>query len=90
MVSLHIVKQQNSVLSKRVGVPTPAPPCAYHTQCPCAQPLFHLKDNKGHHLKGIHPDKYNGDQSQMMRFLNTFNRFMLMNYKADIAKDPIM
>ena len=25
-----------------------------------------------------------------MRFLNLFNRFMLMNYKADIAKDPVM
>jgi len=25
-----------------------------------------------------------------MRFLATFNRFMLMNYKANIAKDPIM
>ena len=48
------------------------------------------KDDKARRLKGIHPDKYNGDRSQMTRFLSTFNRFMLMNYKADIAKDPIM
>ena len=48
------------------------------------------KDDKGRRLEGIHPDKYNGDRSQTMRFLNTFNRFMLMNYKADISKDPIM
>ena len=48
------------------------------------------KDNKGHCLEGIHPDKYNGDWSQMIRFLNTFNQFMLINYKADIAKDPII
>ena len=48
------------------------------------------KDDKAHRLEGIHPDKYNGDRSQTTRFLSTFNRFMLMNYKADIAKDPIM
>ena len=48
------------------------------------------KDDKGCHLEGIHPDKYNGDRSQTTRFLNTFNQFMLMNYKADITKDPIM
>ena len=48
------------------------------------------KDDKGRRLKGIHPDKYNGDRSQTTRFLNTFNRFMLMNYKANSAKDPIM
>ena len=48
------------------------------------------KDDKGHCLEGIHPDKYNGDRSQTIRFLNTFNQFMLMNYKADIAEDPIM
>ena len=47
-------------------------------------------DDKARHLEGSHPDKYNGDRSQTTRFLNTFNRFMLMNYKADIAKDPIM
>ena len=48
------------------------------------------KDDKACYLEGIHPDKYNGDRSQTTRFLNTFNRFMLMNYKANIAKDPIM
>ena len=48
------------------------------------------KDDKACRLEGIHPDKYNGDRSQTTRFLSTFNRFMLMNYKADIAKDPIM
>ena len=48
------------------------------------------KDDKGYCLEGIHPDKYNGDWYQMTRFLNTFNQFMLINYKADIAKDPIM
>ena len=47
-------------------------------------------DDKARRLEGIHPDKYNGDRSQTTRFLSTFNRFMLMNYKADIAKDPIM
>jgi len=48
------------------------------------------KDDKARCLKGIHPEKYNGDHAQTTRFLNTFNQFMLMNYKADIAKDPIM
>ena len=48
------------------------------------------KEEKARQLKGIHPDKYNGDRSQTTRFLAAFNRFMLMNYKADIARDPIM
>ena len=48
------------------------------------------KDDKGCCLEDIHPDKYNGDRSQTTRFLSTFNWFMLMNYKADITKDPIM
>jgi len=48
------------------------------------------KEDKARQLKGIHPDKFNGDRSQTTRFLSTFNRFMLMNYRADIAKDPIM
>jgi len=48
------------------------------------------KEDKAHRLKGIHPDKYNGDCSQTTRFLAAFNQFMLMNYKANIAKDPIM
>jgi len=48
------------------------------------------KEDKARWLEGIHPDKFNGDRSQTTRFLATFNRFMLMNYKADIAKDPIM
>jgi len=46
-------------------------------------------NNKGRRLEGIHPDKFKGDQSKTRRFLNQFNRFMLMNHKADIAKDPI-
>jgi len=48
------------------------------------------KEDKACRLEGIHPDKFNGDRSQTTRFLATFNRFMLMNYRADIAKDPIM
>jgi len=48
------------------------------------------KEDKARRLEGIHPDKFNGDRSQTTRFLATFNRFMLMNYRADIAKDPIM
>jgi len=48
------------------------------------------KEDKAQRLEGIHPDKFNGDRSQTTRFLATFNQFMLMNYKADIAKDPIM
>jgi len=48
------------------------------------------KEDKAHQLEGIHPDKFNGDHSQTTRFLAAFNRFMLMNYKADIAKDPVM
>jgi len=48
------------------------------------------KKDKARRLEGIHPDKFNGDCSQTTRFLATFNRFMLMNYRADIAKDPIM
>jgi len=48
------------------------------------------KEDKAHRLEGIHPDKFNGDRSQTTRFLATFNQFMLMNYRADIAKDPIM
>jgi len=50
-------------------------------------------DNKGEKawwLEGIHLDKYNGDRSQTTRFLASFNWFILINYKADIAKDPIM
>ena len=46
-------------------------------------------NDKGRHLEGIHPDKFEGDRSKTRRFLNQFNRFMLMNHKADIAKDPI-
>jgi len=48
------------------------------------------KEDKAHQLEGIHLDKFNGDCSQTTRFLATFNQFMLMNYRADIAKDPIM
>ena len=48
------------------------------------------KEDKARQLEGIHPDKFNGDRSQTTRFLATFNWFMLMNYRADIAKDPIM
>jgi len=48
------------------------------------------KEDKACQLEGIHPDKFNGDRSQTTRFLATFNRFMLMNYRADITKDPIM
>jgi len=48
------------------------------------------KEDKACQLEGIHPDKFNGDRSQTTRFLAAFNRFMLMNYRADIAKDPIM
>jgi len=48
------------------------------------------KEEKACQLEGIHPDKYNGDRSQTTRFLAAFNWFMLMNYKADITKDPIM
>jgi len=48
------------------------------------------KEDKARRLEGIHPDKFNGDRSQTTWFLATFNRFMLMNYRADIAKDPIM
>jgi len=46
-------------------------------------------NDKGCHLEGIHPDKFEGNQSKTQRFLNQFNRFMLMNHKANIAKDPI-
>jgi len=46
-------------------------------------------NDKGRRLEGIHPDKFEGDRSKTRRFLNQFNRFMLMNRKADIAKDPI-
>jgi len=46
-------------------------------------------NDKGCRLEGIHPDKFEGDRSKTRRFLNQFNRFMLMNRKADIAKDPI-
>jgi len=48
------------------------------------------KEDKACQLEGIHPDKFNGDCSQTTRFLATFNRFMLMNYRADITKDPII
>jgi len=48
------------------------------------------KEDKARRLEGIHPDKFNGDCSQTTRFLATFNWFMFMNYRADIAKDPIM
>jgi len=46
-------------------------------------------NDKGRRLEGIHPDKFEGDRSKTRQFLNQFNRFMLMNRKADIAKDPI-
>ena len=47
-------------------------------------------NNKGRRLEGIHPDKFEGDRSKTRRFLNQFNRFMLMNRKADIAKDVMI
>jgi len=31
------------------------------------------KEDKAHRLKGIHPNKFNGDRSQTTRFLATFN-----------------
>jgi len=48
------------------------------------------KEEKARQLEGIHPDKFNGDRSQTTRFLAAFNWFMLMNYKANIARDPVM
>jgi len=46
-------------------------------------------NDKGRRLEGIHPDKFKGDRSKTRWFLNQFNRFMLINCKANIAKDPI-
>jgi len=69
----------------------------FHRPCSTGDDPFSLenlpqndKEEKAHQLEGIHPDKFNGDRSQTTRFLAAFNRFMLMNYKADIARDPIM
>jgi len=75
--------------------PSRPPPC--HPQGTGDDPfgLENLLDepermnDKGRRLEGIHPDKFKGDQSKTQRFLNQFNRFMLMNHKADITKDPI-
>ena len=70
------------------------PPCRPHSTGDDPFTLENLplddKEDKAHRLEGIHPNKFNGDRSQTTRFLATFNRFMLMNYRADIAKDPIM
>jgi len=70
------------------------PPCRPHGMGDDPFTLENLpledKEDKAHRLEGIHPDKFNGDHSQTTRFLATFNWFMLMNYRADIMKDPIM
>ena len=47
------------------------------------------KDSKHRRLEGNPPKAFDGDRAQTIRFLTQFKRFMLMNRKADIAKDPI-
>src|SRR6266481_836869 len=47
------------------------------------------KDFKHRRLEGNPPKVFDGDRAQTIRFLTQFKRFMLMNRKADIAKDPI-
>ncbi len=47
------------------------------------------KGSKHRRLKGNPPKAFNGDQAQTIQFLTQFKRFMLMNRKANIAKDPI-
>jgi len=47
------------------------------------------KDSKHRRLEGNPPKVFDGDRAQTIRFLTQFKRFMLMNRKADIAKDPI-
>jgi len=47
------------------------------------------KDSKHRRLEGNPPKAFDGDRARTIRFLTQFKRFMLMNRKADIAKDPI-
>ncbi len=47
------------------------------------------KDTKHRRLEGNPPKAFDSNQAQTIRFLTQFKRFMLMNRKADITKDPI-
>jgi hypothetical protein len=48
------------------------------------------KQDGGGRLDGIPPAKFKGDRAQTMPFLREFRRFMRINRKASIAKDPWM
>jgi len=47
------------------------------------------KDIKHRHLEGNPPKAFDGNRARTIQFLTQFKRFMLMNQKANIAKDPI-
>ncbi len=47
------------------------------------------KGSKHRRLEGNPPKAFDGDRARTIWFLTQFKRFMLMNWKADIAKDPI-
>jgi hypothetical protein len=46
-------------------------------------------DEKHVRLEDIPPDKFEGDRAKTHQFLTKFKRYMSMNHKAMIAKDPI-
>jgi hypothetical protein len=48
------------------------------------------RDHKPRRLEGIHPRPYDGKREETAMFLASFKRFMRMNAKADIARDPFM
>ncbi len=47
------------------------------------------KDTKYRCLEGNPPKAFDSDRAQTIWFLTQFKQFMLMNWKANIAKDPI-
>ncbi len=48
-----------------------------------------FQDIKHRHLEGNPPKAFDGNRARTIQFLTQFKRFMLMNQKANIAKDPI-
>src|ERR1700748_2232600 len=47
------------------------------------------KKDQGGRLEGDPPAFFEGDRSKTIAFLAEFKRFMMMNRKATIARDPI-
>ena len=48
-----------------------------------------LADDKPVRLEGIPPDRFEGDRAKTHQFLTQFKRFMMMNRRSAIARDPL-